>query len=467
MGMTEKNPGAHTMKPSDFASIFEGIMRHSKDGLFITDHEGTVLMVNRATEKMVDFDAATILGRNARELVAAGYYDKSVALEVLRNKRPVSMIQVTRNGKRILATGIPIHGEDREIRFVLVNDRDITTLENLTESLEQELLKRDVHLEFTDLGLAATELQDFVIQSPAMHRLMKTAVRAAKFDLTLVITGQSGVGKSMIARTVHRLSERRNGKFIDVNCGAISDTLLESELFGHEKGAFTGASPTGKKGLFELAHNGSLFLDEVGEIPLHLQVKLLRFLEGGEVVRVGGLKSMKINTRVIAATNRNLEEMVARGTFRRDLYYRLNVVPLRIPSLAERKEEISPLIDFFLKRYTKEYKLNKEISRAARNTLLAYDFPGNIRELENLIKRLVAMTEEEEIQVRHLPDSIRRAVPEQAWDNPEVPGEYQDEVKRFEVRMIEKAVQKYGSQRKAAKELGLSQSTLSRKLKGL
>jgi PAS domain S-box-containing protein len=465
--MFDKSPVAHNMKASDYASIFEGIMRYSKDGLFITDHEGTVVMVNRATEEMVDFDASTILGRNARELVATGYYDTSVSLEVLKKKRPVSMIQVTRNGKRILATGIPIFGEKGDIRFVLVNDRDITSLENLTESLEQELLERDVRYEFSDMGLAATELQDFVIKSPAMHKVMKTAVRAAKFDLTLVITGQSGVGKSMIARTVHRLSERRNGKFIDVNCGAISDTLLESELFGHEKGAFTGASPTGKKGLFELAHNGSLFLDEVGEIPLHLQVKLLRFLEGGEIVRVGGLKSIKINTRVIAATNRNLEEMVENGRFRSDLYYRLNVVPLRIPSLAERREEISPLIDFFLKRFNKEFKVGKELSRAARNTLMAYPFPGNIRELENLVKRLVAMTEEDDINVRNLPESLRQAVPEEGWDGPAPPGDYQEEVKRFEIRMIEEAVRKFGSQRKAAKELGLSQSTLSRKLKGL
>ena len=463
--MLHKSHGTHSMKAEDFESIFEGIMQFSKDGLFITDHEGTVMMVNRATEEMVDFDASKILGRDVRELVAAGYYDTSVSLEVLKKKRPVSMIQVTRNGKRILATGIPIFGEDGEIRFVLVNDRDISSLENLTESLEEELLTRDVRYEFSDLGLAATELQDFVISSPAMHKVMKTAIRAAKFDLTLVITGQSGVGKSMIARTVHRLSDRRNGKFIDVNCGAISDTLLESELFGHERGAFTGASPTGKKGLFEIAHNGTLFLDEVGEIPLHLQVKLLRFLEGGEMVRVGGIKSMKINTRVIAATNRNLEEMVENGTFRSDLYYRLNVVPLRIPSLAERKEEVSPLIDFFLKRYNKEYHVDRTLSRAARNTLQAYPFPGNIRELENLIKRLVAMTEGPEITVRHLPEQLRNAVPESEWDSPEVSADYQDEVRRFEVKMIEEAVKRYGSQRKAAKELGLSQSTLSRKLK--
>lgn len=454
----------HSLKPSDFESIFESIMRHSKDGLFVTDHQGVILMVNRATEEMVDFDAQEILGKNAKHLVTDGYFDKSVAIEVLRQKRPLSMIQVSRTGKRILATGIPITNDHGEITFVLVNDRDITSLENLTETLEQELLNQDVRYQFTDLGLAATELQDVVVKSPAMHSVIKTAIRAAKFDLTLVITGQSGVGKSMIARAVHRLSERRNGRFVDVNCGAISDTLLESELFGHEKGAFTGASPTGKKGLFEIAHNGTLFLDEIGEIPLHLQVKLLRFLEGGEIVRVGGLKSMKINTRVIAATNRNLEEMVEKGTFRSDLYYRLNVVSLHVPKLIDRKEEISPLIDFFLRRFNKEYQVQKALSRAARNSLLACAFPGNIRELENLIRRLVAMTEDDDIKVHHLPEKYQQLT-KNDWQNDDEKRVQLSKVKDLERKIIIDAIDTFGSQRKAAKELGLSQSTLSRKLK--
>lgn len=462
--MEDSKKGAYNMKAADFEAVFEAIMRNSKDGLFMTDHEGTVIMVNRATEKMVDFDSSKILGRNVREIVTAGFYDKSVALEVLKKKEPISMIQVSRNGKRILASGIPILGDDGNIRFVLVNDRDISSLENLTDSLEEELLGRDIHYEFSDLGLAATELQDFVVKAPAMHAVMKTAVRAAKYDLTLVITGESGVGKSMIARMVHRLSERRNGRFIDVNCGAISDSLIESELFGYEKGAFTGASPQGKKGLFEIADNGTLFLDEIGEIPMHLQVKLLRFLEGGEMVRVGGLKSMKVNTRVIVATNRNLEEMVENGTFRSDLYFRLSVVPLRIPPLCQRKEEIGSLIDFFLSRFNREYKLKKTIAKGVKNSLLSYNFPGNIRELENLIKRLVTMTEGKDIRVHHLPKRFLQDTDD--------PGGAEDrgitgmeDIRDLELQKIQDAVNKYGSQLKAAAALGLSQSTISRKLK--
>lgn len=462
--MLDKNLVSHTLKASDFESIFESIMHYSKDGIFVTDHEGTILMVNRATEDMVDFAASEILGLNASDMVTAGYYDKSVAMEVIRTGKPVSMIQLSRNKKRILATGIPIHDEYENLKFVLVNDRDITSLENLTDTLEQELLKRDHRFEFSKLGIAATELQDMIVKSPAMHEVIKTAIRAAKLDLTLVITGQSGVGKSMIARAVHRLSERRNGQFIELNCGAISETLLESELFGHEKGAFTGASQNGKKGLFEIAENGTLFLDEVGEIPLHLQVKLLKFLEAGEVIRVGGLQPIKINTRVIAATNRNLEEMVNDRTFRSDLYYRLNVVPLHIPALGERKEEIPYLLDFFLNRFNREFDQEKTFSRAAKNALQSSEYKGNIRELENLVKRLVAMTEEDVISLKHLPDIYRKSQSVQDTNRPEHSSPLHD-VKAFEIHVIKDAVKKYGSQRKAAKKLGINQSTISKKLR--
>lgn len=452
------------MQSSDIEALFAAIMRYSKDGLFVTDHEGTVVMVNRATEKMVEFDISEILGKNVREIVKAGFYDKSVALEVLRQKKPVSMIQMTKSGKRILASGIPIFGNDGEVRFALVNDRDISSLENLTESLEKELLEREIHYEFSSLDVAATELNDMVIRSSEMQDVVRTAVRAARFDHTLVITGSSGVGKSMLARMVHRLSERRNGRFVDVNCGAISDSLIDSELFGYEKGAFTGSAPQGKKGLFEIADKGTLFLDEIGEIPLHLQVKLLRFLEGGEVVKVGGTKSIKLNTRVIAATNRDIEEMVKKGTFRTDLYYRLNVVPLHIPPLAGRKEEIKPLIDFFLTRYNNKYGTAKIISRAAKSLLENYEFPGNIRELENLMKRLITMTESDVIKVEQVTTNLK-------LDRSRVQRDRYDKssplinVKKMELEKIREAVDRYGSQYKAAEVLGISQSTISRKLK--
>jgi PAS domain S-box-containing protein len=460
-----KNDLRHTLQSQDFGLIFDAIMAHSRDGLFVVDKTGKVVMVNRATEKMFDFKAGDILGRNVKDLVTEGFYNPSVSLIVIRKKAAVSLIQTTRHGKRILSTGIPIFDDRGNIKYVLVNDRDISLINSLAESLHPEDLQEDgFHMDLSDFGVAATELQGLVVKSPAMEKVIRTAVRAARFDIPLIITGASGVGKTIIVKLIHQLSERRNHPFADLNCGAITESLIESELFGHEKGAFTGASATGKKGLFEMADKGTLFLDEIGEIPLAVQVKLLKFLEKKEFMRVGGTQTISIDTRIIAATNRDLETMVAQGQFRSDLYFRLNVVPIRIPSLHERKEEILSLAHFFLEKFNKEFKTYKGLSAAAESVLLEYQFPGNVRELENLMQRLVAMTEGNTIQVRHLPDIISGKGESEA-KTASGPRDYQEKLSDFEIKMIVDAVKKHGSQRKAAKALGLSQSTLSRKLK--
>ncbi|SMC60940.1 PAS domain S-box-containing protein [Desulfocicer vacuolatum DSM 3385] len=455
----------HNLQSQDFGLIFDAIMAHSRDGLFVVDRSGTVVMVNRATEMMFDFKAADILGRNVRNLVTEGFYNPSVSLIVIRKKTAVSLIQTTRHGKKILSTGIPIFDDKKNIKYVLVNDRDISLINSLAESLYPEDLQEDgFHMDLSDFGVAATELQGLVIKSPAMEKVIRTAVRAARFDIPLIITGESGVGKTMIVKLIHQLSERRNHPFADLNCGAITESLIESELFGHEKGAFTGASAAGKKGLFEMADKGTLFLDEIGEIPLAVQVKLLKFLEKKEFMRVGGTRTVSIDTRIIAATNRDLEAMVSQGRFRSDLYFRLNVVPIEIPSLRERKEEILSLAHFFLEKFNKEFKTYKGLSAAAENVLQEYAFPGNVRELENIMQRLVAMTEGNTIQVRHLPDMMSGKEKSES-KTVSSPRDYQEKISDFEIKMIMDAVKKYGSQRKAAKALGISQSTLSRKLK--
>ena len=454
------------LKPEDYGMIFKAIIQFSKDGLFVADQDGNVVMVNRASAEMQSFNASEILGRNVRDLVQEGYYDRSVTLEVLKQKRAVSLIQTNRNKTKILSTGIPIFDDHGKIKFVLVNDRDITFLSRLIESLEEDKISENTYrFEFSDLGMAITELQEFIIKSPAMQDMIHLAARAAKFDLAVVLTGETGVGKSMIAKLIHRLSGRRNGPFANVRCGAIAESLLESELFGYEKYAFTGASPNGKIGLFEIAQNGTLFLDEVAEIPLSLQVKILGFLESNEIVRVGGIKPKKINTRVIAATNRDLKEMVNCGKFRSDLYFRLNVVPINIPPLVERKEEIAPLISLFLNLFNKEFKTNKVFSKAAMHALLDYQFPGNVRELKNLVKRLVSMTEGDLITFKDLPNTVLGSIPSGINYTKDEHQTYRDEINKLKTRIITEAIDKYGSQRKAAKELGVNQSTLSRKLK--
>lgn len=456
------------LREKDITTIFKAIMQRSKDGLFVTDNAGKVVMINRATEKMCDIKASNVIGRNARELVRLGMWNHCVASRVIEEKKAITMIQTTRRKKKILTTGIPIFNEADELMFVLINDRDITTLSYLFETLEvSEVEKAPVRFELSEYGMAADEMEDIVVRSAAMADVLNSAMRAARFDIPLVFTGESGVGKSMIAKLVHRLSERRNGPFIDLNCGAIAGNLLESELFGHEKGAFTGAASNGKKGLVEGADKGTLFLDEIGELPLDLQVKLLRFLESREMRRVGGVDTIKIDTRIIAATNRDLETMVHEGTFRSDLYFRLNIVPTHIPSLRERRDEIEPLSMFFLERFNKKYKTRKILSEAVRKALNEYHFPGNVRELENLIKRLVTMTEGNLIRPKHLPPTLLKDFAPCSPTGLQGLTQYQRAVVLFEQRLIKEAVAKYGSQRKAAKILGLNQSTLSRKLKVL
>ena len=462
--MLNRRPGIEsTLEPQDFEFIFDALLTHSKDGLFVVDHGGKVVMVNRATEKMFDFKIRDVLGRNVRDLVKEGFYEPSVSLRVLRQKKVVSLIQTTRQGKKILSTGVPIFDERNAVRFVLVNDRDISHINRLAYSLyPEELPEETLRMDFSDVDLASTELEKMVVKSPAMIRVIQTVIQAAKFDVPMILTGDSGVGKSMMARLIHQLSRRRDYPFIDLNCAAITPSLIESELFGHESGAFTGASSSGKPGLFETADNGTLFLDEIGEIPLTIQVKLLKFLETMEMIRVGGTRPVKINTRVIVATNQDLEKMVKEGTFRQDLYFRLNVVPITIPALADRPEDIVPLALSFLDRFNRESGTRKRLSPAVCQVLSQHPFPGNVRELENLVRRLVTMTAGDVIDLGDLPVMPHAAGGAAVLH--QAPA-YLDEVAAFEYDRLTRAVRQYGSQRKAAKALGISQSTLSRKLK--
>jgi PAS domain S-box-containing protein len=459
-----ENDGVQGLGADDYSLIFKAIMVQSKDGLFVTDHLGKVVMVNRACEEMNGFKAEDVLGQNVEDLLKKGFFQRSATLKVIQQNQPVTLITATNARSKVLSTSIPIHDDHGKLRFVLVNDRDISFLNQVTDVLEES---GTYSPEFSNLGAAISELKELVVQSPAMQEVIYFAVRAAKFDLPLIITGDTGVGKNAIVKLIHKLSNRKNGPFITVNCGSLTGSLLESELFGYAKGAFTGARIDGKAGVFEIAEGGTLFLDEIGEIPLPLQAKLLRFVESGEVVRVGGLKSRNINTRIIAATNRNLEQMVDEGSFRRDLFFRLNVIPIHVPRLAERQEDIIPLIRFFLERFNREFNSSKTISRPAMDALQHHRFPGNVRELENLMKRLTTMVEGDSIGRRDLPDTITSAEPRQSLKPDRLTGNYQEDLSRFELETLAHAIEKHGSQRKAAIALGISQSTISRRMSRL
>lgn len=455
-----------TLSSVDLSLIMKAVLQRPKDGLFITDHCGTVVLVNQAAERIYNVKASQLVGCNVSQLAKSGILNYPLVQRVIKNKRTINVIQTMHANKTIFTTALPVFDEADTLRYVIINDRDISLLRHLIEAIESdEAGPKASRLEYDDDEFDAGLMDGIVVQSPAMYKVLRSAVRVARFDIPLVLTGESGVGKSMIAQLVHRISDRRQSPFVHLNCGAISENLLESELFGHEKGAFTGAAAKGKQGLFETADNGTLFLDEIGEIPLNLQVKLLKFIETNEILRVGGIKPIKINTRIIAATNRDLEEMVQNGTFRADLFFRLNVVPTHIPSLRDRREEIKPLAAIFLERFNKEFKTKKTISDAVLDALKDYDFPGNVRELENLIKRLIAMSENDSIRIKHLPQALRKDFVDQRILKGDALSDYQQKVAAFERKIIMDAIRKYGSQRKAADALGLNQSTLSRKIK--
>lgn len=301
--------------------------------------------------------------------------------------------------------------------------------------------------------------EEFVYQSEKMHEVSSLVVRIAKTDSTCIIGGESGVGKEVVLNMIHALSDRKSLPLIKVNCAAIPETLLESELFGYEKGAFTGAYQR-KPGKFELANKGTIFLDEIGDIPLVLQSKLLRVIQEREIERLGGSHPIKIDVRIIAATNRNLEEEVKKGAFREDLYYRLNVVTINVPPLRERKEDIPLLIDFFLKKYNLKHKKNvRGLTREARDVLVKYDYPGNVRELENILERAIVLTRGEHITSEDLPNLADHG--QAAAD-----GSIRGTVESLERSMIiEALVNADWIQTKAALALGLSERMLRYKIK--
>jgi PAS domain S-box-containing protein len=458
--------GQHLFHPNDYGLIFNAILEHSKDGLFITDQTGRVMLINRAYAEMFDVNVADIIGSSVWDIVNRGVWSPNLFEQVIKSGQTVSIIQTTHRGKNILSTGTPVWDDSGHIRFVLFNDRDISSLDKLIGTLERKELKQDlIRFIFSEDNIKTAEISGFVADSPAMASILKTVVRASKFNIPLILNGETGVGKSKIARLIHDLSDRCAAAFVDINCGAIPEALLESELFGYERGAFTGAATGGKRGLFEIAHGGTLFLDEISELPLPLQVKLFKFIENGEMMRVGGVAPTKVDTRIIAATNRDLKEMMHRGEFRGELYYRLNVVPIHIPPLRERKEDIIALTEMFIELYNEKFNTRKRFSKSVQQELYSYSFPGNVRELENLVKRLVTMAEDDYIRIKHLPEYLDRIYSEDPESEENKSTSYRHKIGAMERRVIQEAVKKYGSQNKAAKELGLNQSTLSRKLR--
>ncbi len=445
------------------------IFQSSSDGILVCDGKGNILKMNEASEKINGLNATDVIGKNVAHFVATGVFDRSVTMEVLETKRQVSLVQyITKTNKHLLVTGTPAFDEEGNIFLVVVNERDMTQLNAIQQQLEQSrLVVERFKDELVQLSMQELEGQEIVAESEPMRRVLSMALRLARFDASnILILGESGVGKGVVAKFIHKNGRRCKKPFVQINCAALPETLLEAELFGYEKGAFTGARQEGKLGLFELAHGGTLFLDEIGDLPFSVQAKLLKYLDDHEVMRLGSVKPKKVDCTVIAATNRDLDSFTKEGKFRQDLFFRLNTFTLHIPPLRERREDILPLMNFFLARHNKQYGQKKRISSKGFEALQSWLYPGNVRELDNILKKAVLISEKELLDgfiASMLEKSVTKGLHAERRNAKKQ--SLQEEVLIVEAELLKGALKACKSTREMAQYLGVSQPTVVRKLK--
>lgn len=389
--------------------------------VIITDGAGVVTYVSDYSAKLYGLSQAFFLGRNVYELEEIGVFTPSATKSVLETRKRVSIVQNVKDGQKVLVTAVPIFDDDNQIIRVVSYTHNLTDLMHIKENLFD--LQRDMDRVHGELELlrerqmssliTAVNAMDSVVMSSTMKTFLDVLQRVAQSEATVLLLGESGVGKSLYARHTHRISERKDGPFIELNCATIPEQLFESELFGYHPGAFTGASKSGRMGMFELANGGTIFLDEIGEIPISLQAKLLKVIHEKSFHRVGGTSEIKSDFRIVTATNRDLKRLVEDGKFREDLYFRLNVVPLRVPSLRERQEDILRLTEELLAKFNARYKRDVRFSQAVYGRLATYEWPGNVRELEHLVERLIvtsatSLIEESALPSEFLPQDLLR-----------------------------------------------------------
>ena len=461
--------GKSEIAPDQLNKILNALFRVSTDGLSISDAKGNIIACNEASAKTAGLNVSDFAGKNVHDLINNDTMNKSVTLEVLAAKRQVNtMIFIKPTGKEVLSTGTPVFDDEGNIAMIIVNDRDMTQLNNLKAKLDETRLVSEKYKDtLAELSIVNLKEQPILASSEKMRHILKTGHKFAKLGVSnILLLGESGTGKNLLAKFIHNNGRRKKKPFIEISCAAIPENLLEAELFGYEKGAFTGADPRGKVGLFELAHEGTLFLDEIGDLPLPVQVKLLKYWDNQEIYHIGGIKPIKVDCIIIAATNKDLKKQVNQGKFREDLFYRLNAVNLRMPPLRERREDISNLAHHFLNMYNQAYDLKKRLSPQALKVLLSYQFPGNIRELKNIINSAVLMSEKDVLE-----KSIVNAILDLKLENDTLPIEHGEDTQSLKNQLlsVEKtiladALSRYRSTREIAKHLNLSQSSVVRKL---
>lgn len=426
------------------------------DEIFVTDGDGLVLFVNPKAVEVIGRPIYEIIGRNVKELVEEGFFKPSVTLEVLKHKKTVNMVQTLLSGRVVLVTGVPIFDQYQEnIRMVISTTKDVEALNQLLQTIDQQQqeLENLRNITFEQEGLVGSDA----------GIVKKTLAKIAPLDMTVLIQGETGVGKEVVAKAIHGLSHGKDKPMVKINCGTIPENLMESELFGYEQGAFTGAEKGGKKGKVEMAEGGTLFLDEIGEMPLSLQVKLLDFLQDGTFTRVGGTQKRKVNTRMITATNRDLKKMCDDGTFRMDLFYRINVIPFFVPPLRKRPEDIDILAKHFISRCNYKYKGKKQLNEEANKILHGHYWPGNVRELEHVIERAYVFSDDNIIGKEDF-NGVLQGGDEPNSDQPSIKCQGLMPLKEakweIEKQLVTQAYEQLGSTYKVATVLKIDQSTV-------
>ncbi|KAB7707189.1 PAS domain-containing protein [Bacillus aerolatus] len=454
-------------KPELFTDILESI----KDAIYIVDHEGTTLWMNSASEAMCRLPRKQMIGRNVRDLEREGVFNPSVSRMALEAGKNVSTVQVMDEGRKYIATGHLVKDKEGKVIVSVAHCRDITeAVKNTSKLKETEELLEKYSAEIRKLTKINPKIGDsvaLILSGKSRNRVAAGEIikKIAAVDTTALITGETGTGKSVTAEKIHLLSKRKSKPFVQINCASLPEALLESELFGYERGSFTGAASQGKAGLIQAAEQGTLFLDEIGELPLHLQTKLLHFLQSKKYLPIGAREYKYADVRIITATNRNLEDMAAEGTFRSDLFYRLNVLTVKLPPLRESIDDIEEMARYFLDIFNEKYRMNKSFSDKVVKAFHQYIWPGNVRELENLIERLVILSEKL-IEEKDLPQKMIQQYRDPkavtaSLNHTTMP----DLLEEMEKNMILEALEKKKSTRKAAKYLGVTQSLLMRRVK--
>ena len=435
-------------------------------GLLVADGKGAVLYHNDAYLQLTGTTARrNLIGANVREFLDSSR-TKTAATVVLDTHRESRNIVNSDNGHVVYSKGSPVFGSDGELSYIVVVVRDISEVVSLREQLKDAQEFKKLYQKYVEEQETLSSTP--VMASAVMQDIYKQCLTVSNVDVTVLILGESGVGKEVIARLIHKSSARKERPFLSINCGAIPKELLESELFGYEAGAFTGASRSGKPGIFEAAHTGTLLLDEIGEMPLDMQVKLLRVLESRQITRVGGTKPVDIDVRIIAATNRDLPERIREGRFRSDLYYRINIIHITIPPLRERPEDVTALSLHFLNVFNRQYNRHRSFHPDVLPTLGAYPYHGNVRELRNIVEQLVILTDQDLIQPQLVNtilngDAARGEPTETVTVHKLAPlDEVLDEAER---QLLGLAWRVKPSSRGVAKLLESSQTTISRKLR--